>query len=60
MNIEELNKINQQLLLILGATLPLIMRTKSETAQEQRARTWILEAIEAVAYKNENIPEIPR
>lgn len=59
MTIEELNKVNQQLLFVLGASLPLIMRAKATTPQEEKMRNWILEAIECVVYKNEILPPIP-
>lgn len=57
--LEELTKVNQQLLFILGATLPLVMRAKSQTPQEEKVRNWLLEAIEAVVYKNEDMPRMP-
>ena len=51
-------RVNQRLLFILGATLPIVMRAKSNNPQEERARTWILEAIEAVVYRNEELPRM--
>lgn len=57
--LEELTKVNQQLLFILGATLPLVMRANSQTPQEEKVRNWLLEAIEAVVYKNEDMPRTP-
>lgn len=57
--LDETGKINQRLLFILGATLPIVMKYNSQTPQEERHRNWILESIEAVVYRNEELPRMP-
>lgn len=54
-----LARTNEKLLFILGVTLPLVMKAKSETPQEEKMRNWILESIEAVVYRNEALPKMP-
>ena len=56
-NIEETN---QRLLFILGASLPLIIGYKSNSSHEEPLKKWVLDAIEAVVYKNEPLPEMPK
>lgn len=54
----EIEQINHRLLFILGASLPLIMGHKSTSSHEERLKNWVIEAIEKVVYKNEELPEL--
>lgn len=57
--IEHLMQLNRNLLFILGAASLLIERALCETEHEKLCKQWIFEAIDAVVYHQEPLPEFP-
>lgn len=55
MTIEELTKFNRELLFILGATLPIVVKYKPETPDDEKLRSWLIEAVDSVLYVQENL-----
>lgn len=58
--LERLIKINERLLFILGASLPLVMDWNNESPRQQKLRHWVLTAIDRVVYEESDLPELPK
>jgi hypothetical protein len=56
----DLEKINHQLLFILGVSLTFVIKATSDTSRDEQLKKWILKAVDNVVYKNIPMPEFPK